>query len=110
MASASDILLAALFFLLIAIDVTGNTLICLVVYRTKQMRKPMNYLLVNLAVADIVIGVFMLPRHVFHQSFEHPTGKLAKLASNRDLKILVQGQERVRDLTACFKRKYLKIS
>lgn len=74
MASASDILLAALFFLLIAIDVTGNTLICLVVYRTKQMRKPMNYLLVNLAVADIVIGVFMLPRHVFHQSFEHPTG------------------------------------
>ena len=35
----------------------------------------MNYLLVNLAAADVVIGVFMLPRHVFHHAFKHPTGK-----------------------------------
>lgn len=74
MASVPDILLSLLFFLLIVIDVSGNVLVCLVVYRTKQMRKPMNYLLVNLALADIVIGVFMLPRHVFHHAFQHPTG------------------------------------
>lgn len=75
MASVPDILVAVLFFLLIAIDVVGNALICLVVYRSKEMRRPMNYLLVNLAVADIVIGVFMLPRHVFHHTFRHPTGQ-----------------------------------
>lgn len=74
MASVPDILLSLLFFLLIVIDVSGNVLVCLVVYRTKQMRKPMNYLLVNLALADIVIGLFMLPRHVFHHAFQHPTG------------------------------------
>lgn len=75
MASVPDILVAVLFFLLIAIDVVGNALICWVVYRSKAMRRPMNYLLVNLAVADIVIGVFMLPRHVFHHTFQHPTGQ-----------------------------------
>ena len=76
MASVPAILLSVLFFVLILIDVTGNMLVCLIVYRRKQMRRPMNYLLVNLAVADILIGVFMLPRHVFHHTFEHPTGKL----------------------------------
>ena len=76
MASVPAILLSVLFLVLILIDVTGNMLVCLIVYRRKQMRRPMNYLLVNLAVADILIGVFMLPRHVFHHTFEHPTGKL----------------------------------
>lgn len=73
--SIADILLSVLFSFLIVIDITGNVLVCLVVYRTKQMRRPMNYLLVNLAVADIVIGLFMLPRHVFHHAFDHPTGQ-----------------------------------
>ena len=72
--SMADILLSVLFSSLIVIDITGNVLVCLVVYRTKQMRRPMNYLLANLAVADIVIGLFMLPRHVFHHAFDHPTG------------------------------------
>lgn len=81
MASVLDILLSVLFFVLIVIDVSGNLLVCLTVYRNKQMRKPMNYLLVNLAVADIVIGVFMLPRHVFHLTFEHLTGWYTVLAN-----------------------------
>ena len=72
--SLAEILLSVLFSFLIVIDITGNVLVCLVVYRSKQMRRPMNYLLVNLAVADIVIGLFMLPRHVFHHAFHHPTG------------------------------------
>ena len=67
-----DILLSVLFFVPILTNVAGN--VCLVVYRTKQMRRPMNYLLVNFAVADIIIGVFMLPRFVFHHAFQHPTG------------------------------------
>jgi len=72
--STADILLSVLFSFLIVIDITGNVLVCMVVYRIKQMRRPMNYLLVNLAVADIVIGLFMLPRHVLHHAFDHPTG------------------------------------
>lgn len=72
--SIADILLSVLFSLLIVIDIIGNVLVCLVVYRSKQMRRPMSYLLVNLAVADIVIGLFMLPRHVFHHAFHHPAG------------------------------------
>ena len=42
----------------------------------------MNVLLVNLAVADVVIGVFMLPRHVFHHAFDHPTGQWIHFYSN----------------------------
>lgn len=72
--SIADILLSVLFSFLIVIDIIGNVLVCLVVYRSKQMRRPMNYLLVNLATADIVIGLFMLPRHVFNHAFDHPTG------------------------------------
>ncbi|XP_022800552.1 neuropeptide FF receptor 1-like [Stylophora pistillata] len=74
MVSIAEVLLSALFSLLIVIDIVGNVLVCLVVYQSKQMRKPMNYLLANLAVADVVIGVFMLPRHVLHHAFKHPTG------------------------------------
>ena len=36
----------------------GNSLVCLVVLKDKAMRTPMNFLLVNLAVSDIIVGVF----------------------------------------------------
>ena len=93
MASVPDILLSLLFLLLIMIDVCGNVLVCLVVYRNKQMRKPMNYLLVNLAVADIVIGVFMLPRHVFNHAFKHPTGILGLQPRDKAAMLVVNTQE-----------------
>ena len=39
------------------------------------MRTPMNYLLVNLAVADITVAVFISIRYIFTLIFTHPKGK-----------------------------------
>lgn len=36
----------------------------------------MNYLLVNLAICDMLVGLFFLPRHIFYGLYDHPKGKL----------------------------------
>ena len=43
---------------MVAINLLGNSLVCLVVLKDKAMRTPMNFLLVNLAVSDMIVGVF----------------------------------------------------
>ena len=68
-------LLTAFFAILILIDLVGNTLVCLVVLRSRLLRTPMNLLLVNLAVADMMVAVFMAPRHVLLGTFAHPVGR-----------------------------------
>lgn len=54
----------------------GNILVCLVVVSFRDMRIPMNYLLVNLAVCDMMVAVFMSPRFVFSQTLNHSSGTL----------------------------------
>lgn len=54
----------------------GNILVCLVVLVFRDMRIPMNYLLMNLAVSDMMVAVFMSPRFVFSQTLNHPRGTL----------------------------------
>ena len=43
---------------MVAINLAGNSLVCLVVLKDKTMRTTMNFLLVNLAVSDMIVGVF----------------------------------------------------
>lgn len=49
---------------MVAINLLGNSLVCLVVLRDKTMRTTMNFLLVNLAVSDMIVGVFSTFRYV----------------------------------------------
>ena len=49
---------------MVAINLVGNSLVCLVVLKDKAMRTPMNFLLVNLAVSDMIVGVFSTFRSV----------------------------------------------
>uniref|UniRef100_UPI00358F98F2 adenosine receptor A1-like n=1 Tax=Myxine glutinosa TaxID=7769 RepID=UPI00358F98F2 len=58
------------------LSVVGNGLVCVAVMRTRHLRTVTNYFIVSLAVADICVGVvvipsailedFGLPRHNFH--------------------------------------------
>ena len=47
---------------MIVINLVGNFLVILTVVKTPSMRTPFNYLLVNLAIADMTVGVFIAPR------------------------------------------------
>ena len=50
---------------LVILNLFGNTLVCVVILRNRNMRTPLNYLLFNLVVADTMIGVFSVATIVF---------------------------------------------
>ncbi|XP_031572904.1 tachykinin-like peptides receptor 86C [Actinia tenebrosa] len=64
---------------LIVVDLIGNTLVILIILTNKSMKSPINYLLVNLAVADIMVGVFLAPRFILNQFYIHPDGFAGKM-------------------------------
>ena len=64
------------FTISMLINLFGNILVCFVVLKFRDMRIPMNYLLVNLAISDVMVGFFMSPRFVFGRTLNHPRGTL----------------------------------
>lgn len=72
--STGALSLSVCFGVLVLTDVIGNTLVILVVLCNRYMHTPVNYLLVNLAIADILIGLSILPQYVLLHAFEHPRG------------------------------------
>ena len=71
---AAEISITATFCFLVIVDLVGNSLVCAVVLRNRVMRTPMNYLLVNLAAADMTVAVFIAARYIFTLMFTHPKG------------------------------------
>ncbi|RNA42693.1 substance-P receptor [Brachionus plicatilis] len=53
--------LSILYGTISLVSVIGNSMIILVVYRNKKMRSVTNYFISNLALADLVIGLFATP-------------------------------------------------
>ena len=50
------------YCLLLVVSLLGNTLIVMVVYRDKKMRTTTNLLIVNMAVSDLLVPIFAMPR------------------------------------------------
>lgn len=71
---AAQIGITTAFCFLVIADLIGNSLVCMVVLRNRVMRTPMNYLLVNLAAADMTVAVFIAARYIFTLIFAHPKG------------------------------------
>ena len=67
---------AIAFTISILINLFGNILVCFVVLKFRDMRIPMNYLLVNLAISDMMVGFFISPRFIFGRMLNHPGGTL----------------------------------
>ncbi|KAM7451149.1 hypothetical protein ABFA07_001213 [Porites harrisoni] len=74
MKSVEYICLNVAFLIIVLMGLVGNTLVILVIRLTKTMRPPMNMLLLNLAVADMVVAVFVAIQFVIEPTFEHPSG------------------------------------
>ena len=65
--------------ILVLVNLVGNCIICAVVLCNRFMRTPVNFLLLNLAVADLYIGICALPDRVFGSLYVHPEGMLGNL-------------------------------
>ena len=76
--TAEDTVLTIAFVAMVTMDLVGNSLVCLVVTRNKSMQTPMNYLLCNLAIADMTVAIFVSPQFIFSRAFVHPEGTTGK--------------------------------
>ncbi|XP_058486943.1 D(3) dopamine receptor [Solea solea] len=56
---------AMLYSLLILAIVFGNVLVCLAVLRERSLQTTTNYLVVSLAVADLLVAVLVMPWAVY---------------------------------------------
>lgn len=72
----TQIVFRIIYAVLIVVNVAGNVLVCLAVRRFSFMRSTMNYLIVHVAICDILSGIFFTPRAVLIGLYEHPSGRL----------------------------------
>ena len=52
------------YCLIFLLSLAGNTAIGLIVYRTKSMKKPINFLIVNMAISDLLSSIFVIPPEI----------------------------------------------
>ena len=62
--TAKKIGLTFAYCLIVLISLAGNTAIGTIVYKTKTMRKPINFLIVNMAMSDLLIPIFVIPTDI----------------------------------------------
>ena len=80
---------------LIMLNLFGNLLVCFVIIRNQIMRTPLNYLLLNLAATDMLIGVCSLLSNMFSIIFHEAESYTAKFVLCKLL-----GQETI--LSPCY--------
>lgn len=78
MSESTDDTVTTVHCILVIANIVGNTLVCVIIMKNKEMRISINYLLVNLAVADITFAVFLTPKFILSQTFTHPDGAAGK--------------------------------
>lgn len=71
-----DIVFAVLYSLVVAVGLIGNCLVITVVRKTRSMHTTTNFLLVNLAVSDVITLLWCPRTYSFAFYSTHPTGTL----------------------------------
>ncbi|XP_068753067.1 tachykinin-like peptides receptor 86C [Montipora capricornis] len=71
-----NITIATVECLLAITSIAGNLLVCFVIIKNRDMRTPFNYLLLNLAVADIIYPTFLSTFFIYRHSFNNPDAML----------------------------------
>ena len=64
---------------MIVFNIAGNSLVCLVILKIKAMKTPINWLLFHLAIADLLVAVFLFPPCILSHFIEQPSGVLGDL-------------------------------
>ncbi|XP_067035457.1 RYamide receptor-like [Acropora muricata] len=52
------------YCLTFVVSLVGNSFIGIVVYKTASLRKPINFLIVNMAMSDLLYPIFLIPRRL----------------------------------------------
>ena len=63
----------AVFSIILLSSLSGNTLIIILVYKRKELRKTVNYFIVNMAVSDFVFSLTTVPVSLAKVSLEIPS-------------------------------------
>ena len=50
--------------LIFLVSLAGNTVIGIIIHKTKNMRKPINFLIVNMAISDLLLPIFVIPHYI----------------------------------------------
>jgi len=66
MISITIICFAVLYSTVLVFNVAGNSLVIFIISTNKVQRSATNYLLLNMAIADLIIGVFASQRYIVH--------------------------------------------
>lgn len=74
-ASTDEIVFITAYIIVVLVGICGNSLVIEVVRKKRYMRTTMNFLLVNLAVADLLILLWCLPGTILSYTAQ-PSGKL----------------------------------
>ena len=52
------------YCLIFLVSMAGNTFVGIIFYKTKNMRKPINFFIVNMAMSDLLFPIFLIPREI----------------------------------------------
>ncbi|XP_073259254.1 neuropeptide FF receptor 1-like [Porites lutea] len=74
MSDTADVAITTSIVILIITCIVGNFFVCVAVMKNREMRIPINYLLVNLAAADICYVTFTIPTIILSHNVGHPNG------------------------------------
>ena len=83
------------YFLIFLVSLAGNIVIAVIVYKTKTMRRPINFLIVNMVMSDLLFPIFLFPRKIQMLYIDSwliggPLGQvLCKLACLEDVSVFV---------------------
>ncbi len=72
--STSSLVYIVFLAAIITLNITGNSLACLVILKKKAMKTSINWLLFHLAIADLLVAVFFIPPCILNHFIEQPSG------------------------------------
>ena len=87
------------YCLIFLVSLAGNTVIGIIVYKTKSTRKPINFLIVNMAMSDLLVPILWIPPemqmlYTHSRLISGPLGqascKLVYFLSNASLGVSIQ--------------------
>ncbi|XP_074627153.1 pyroglutamylated RF-amide peptide receptor-like [Acropora palmata] len=69
-----SVAVTTLLSMLVLMDIVGNSLVCAIIRNYRNMRIPINFLIFNLATADILFALFITPKLIVSLYVKHPDG------------------------------------